>query len=175
MSAPEEIDGEPVEFAAVPGRAPDGETFEAIIPVEPGVYRPLSTFAAETRKKKVDAICSAMQNEMLNPESACWIVGVDPEDLTSEMVRDPSLRVRINQARARAEKALIRDVRAGGKNLDRAKAALEVLKATSWRRESGSLEVRFRHALTELQKRLKGPMTGEEAMKIVIDVFSRHV
>lgn len=139
--------------------------------------RNMARFGDQARKIKIGQICKAIKEDV-PPESACWLAGLDPEDLAGEMLRDSEVRIKINQALAVAERALIQKMRAGGKGLDPAKAALEILKHTrdTWRKRANvNLAAQFRDALDELRKRLKGNMSGEQALKIVIDVFSRHV
>lgn len=149
------------------------------VEIVPQIDRPrdLTYLGEHARKMKLGSILKAIKRDDVPAETACWLVGVDPEDLAGEMLRDPTTRVLVNQALAQAERKLIQSVRQGGKGLDVAKAALAILQSTreGWRKRSNvNLAAQFNDALTELRKRLKGPMTGEQAMAIVFDVFRRH-
>ena len=129
-------------------------------------------YTEASRDKMVRQVCNLIR-EHLDPESACWAAGIDPEELQLEMQGDRQCRLMINQAIARAEVALIRVVKRGGKGLDPAKSALEILKHTKerWKRRANvNLQAQFRDALIELKKRLLGikePMSGDQALKII--------
>jgi hypothetical protein len=139
--------------------------------------RNLLTLSDATIATRVKAICKEVR-QSLPLESACWFVGVDPDDLAEAAQRNPLIRIQVNQALAHSERELLRTLKAGGKGTDPAKAALAILQRTveTWRTKANvNLAAQFRDALVELKKRLKGQMSGEQALKIVIDVFSRHV
>jgi hypothetical protein len=149
--------------------------FDGIIPDAPAPVKSLKSWSDQARKNKIGAICNNIKLN-LRPESACWAAGVDPEELAEYMHENPEIKRKINQALAWAERDLVQQVRKGGKSTDPARAALLVLRGTftHWNKRSNvNLAAQLDDALRELRKRLIGDMSGEQAMKIVLDVLSR--
>lgn len=148
-----------------------------LVPVEdePPPAKNFQTWSEQSRKIRIGNIVRYIK-EGLRPESACWAANIDPADLQELMHEDFEIKRKINHAMAIAERDLIQTVRKGGKGTDPARAALLVLRGTfnHWNKRSNvDLAAQLDDAIRELRKRLVGEMTGEQALKIVLDSLSR--
>jgi hypothetical protein len=128
-------------------------TMQHFLGRDPALYE---TCSEETKNNTIKKVLELIE-EGISFEAACWGAEVDPELFDQWRNDNPRVHQRVMVALSKLERALVREVRAGGRGLSAAKASLEVLERLfkAWARKSSvSLVANFQEALAELKKQL---------------------
>jgi len=148
----------------------------APVPTDPGALLQQTRGAHAARMALAHEMCEYLR-EGNPPRYAAELCGYTLDEVEAAMSVDVTMRRTMLRARAAAARELTARVKSGARGVS--KMGLEILARTfdGWApRTQQNLETQFAEALRELKARFRDapPMPGNDALRIVLDVFAKH-